>query len=304
MSKINNDNDYYYLASYPKSGNTWCRLFITEIIKLIKFEENKFKYKKDQEIKEININRDLDTGVISSSRHWISDQLGINSSDLSFKELDLVRGFCGESKNIFNEGDRFHKTHDAFISKDSKGNSVLSTKGCKGVVYIIRHPEDVVVSLSHFFNLDFDKSVDFLLNKDQSLVPNIGIGNHQVRQFMGRWDYHVLSWVEQKHIPSLILRYEDMKTDPFTSFKKLSEFLNLTNNNELIKQTIENISIEKIKGIEKKLKGFKEKPKGCDNFFRSGQTGEGAEKLTYIQREKLYRSMKKVMRRFGYDLSK
>lgn len=291
------DNNYYYLASYPKSGNTWVRLFIKEISRISNI-------KNEDDLAEININKELNTGTITSSRVWISDQLGINSCDLSFKELDLVRGKCGKSKNIFNEADRFHKTHDAFISKDSAGNPILETNNCKGAVYILRHPEDVVISLSHFFKLNYDESVEFLLNKDSCLVPNEGSGNAQVRQYMGRWDKHVLSWVDQEIIPTIVMRYEDMKFDPITSFSKLSSFLNLTDDIELIKKAIDNTSIEKIKDIERRLKGFREKPAKCDSFFRSGRTGEGAEKLSFIQKEKLYKNMNKVMNRFGYELSK
>ena len=85
---------------------------------------------------------------------------------------------------------------------------------------------------------------------------------------------------------------------------KFLNFYNLTNDIELIKKAIDNTSIEKIKDIEKRLKGFKEKPAQCDSFFRSGRTGEGAEKLSFIQKEKLYKKMKKVMNKFGYELSK
>ena len=31
---MNEPENYWYLASYPKSGNTWCRLFISELRRL------------------------------------------------------------------------------------------------------------------------------------------------------------------------------------------------------------------------------------------------------------------------------
>jgi hypothetical protein len=65
-----NDQGYWYLASYPKSGNTWCRVFITELMRLSGEEEAE---------DELNLNRDVDTGAIASSRHWLNDQLGINT---------------------------------------------------------------------------------------------------------------------------------------------------------------------------------------------------------------------------------
>ena len=75
------DHSYWYLASYPKSGNTWCRVFITELMRLAG----------DNPGEELNLNQDIETGAIASSRLWLDDQLGINSCDLSFSELDSLR---------------------------------------------------------------------------------------------------------------------------------------------------------------------------------------------------------------------
>ena len=46
---------------------------------------------------ELNLNQDIETGAIASSRLWLDDQLGINSCDLSFSELDPLRGRAGAS---------------------------------------------------------------------------------------------------------------------------------------------------------------------------------------------------------------
>ena len=155
---------YWYLASYPKSGNTWCRVFITELLRLAG----------DDSGAELNLNQDIETGAIASSRLWLDDQLGVNSSDLSFSELDPLRGRAGASAWLFAEGERFHKVHDAFQSPDSRGRPVVSTAGCSGVVYILRHPEDVAVSLSHFFSWPLERCVDHLLDPNAALVPGIG----------------------------------------------------------------------------------------------------------------------------------
>ena len=190
------DHSYWYLASYPKSGNTWCRVFITELMRLAG----------DNPGEELNLNQDIETGAIASSRLWLDDQLGINSCDLSFSELDPLRGRAGASAWLFAEGERFHKVHDAFKSPDSRGRPVVSTTGCSGVVYILRHPEDVVVSLSHFFSWPLDRCVDSLLDPSAALVPGERFGGHQVRQHMGRWDQHVRSWADQTQLPVLIMR--------------------------------------------------------------------------------------------------
>ena len=282
---------YWYLASYPKSGNTWCRVFITELQRLSQKEENQ---------QELDLNRDVETGAIASSRHWLDDQLGINTCDLNYSELDPLRVRAGQTAYLFAEGERFHKVHDAFRSPDSKGRPVVCTSDCKGVVYIMRHPEDVAVSLSHFMSWEIPRCVDFLLDPSASLVAGEGHGGHQVRQFMGRWDRHVRSWVDQTNIPSLVIRYEDMLTNGNKTFIKLAEFLKLPSDAELINQALTNTSIDRLKKLEDKGGGFKEKPDRCDRFFRSGKSGEGAEELSIEQRLRLYGDLGEVMNRFLY----
>ena len=88
---------------------------------------------------------------------------------LFFSELDPLRGRAGASAWLFAEGERFHKVHDAFQSPDSRGRPVVSTAGCSGAVYILRHPEDVAVSLSHCFSWPLERCVDYLLDPNAAL---------------------------------------------------------------------------------------------------------------------------------------
>ena len=285
------DHTYWYLASYPKSGNTWCRVFITELMRLAG----------DIPGEELNFNQDIDTGDIASSRLWLDDQLGINSCDLSFSELDPLRGRAGASAWLFAEGERFHKVHDAFKSPDSRGRPLVSTTGCSGVVYILRHPEDVAVSLSHFFSWPLDRCVDSLLDPSAALVPGERSGGHQVRQHMGRWDQHVRSWADQTQLPVLIMRYEDMLSKGSETFTELATFLGLPNEAHLIDQALEKTSIDRLKKLEEDVDGFAEKPAGCERFFRSGRTGEGAEQLSIEQRKRLANGLSEAMKRFEYE---
>ena len=288
---MNDDHSYWYLASYPKSGNTWCRVFITELLRLAG----------DGSGEELNLNQDIETGAIVSSRLWLDDQLGINSCDLSFSELDPLRGCAGASAWLFAEGERFHKVHDAFQSPDSRGRPVVSTAGCSGAVYILRHPEDVAISLSHFFSWPLERCVDHLLDPNAALVQGERIGGHQVRQYMGRWDQHVRSWANQTQLPVLIMRYEDMLSKGSEIFTELVTFLGLPNDANLIDQALENTSIDRLKKLEEDVDGFVEKPAGCERFFRSGRTGEGAEQLSIEQRKRLANGLSEAMKRFQYE---
>ena len=157
----NNNGKYWYISSYPKSGNTWCRAFINDLINS-KDRDGSFNKKLGLDSSD-SLSLDLDTGSIISSRNWLEDQLGVNSSDLTFKELEKVRGKVGQSKAIYDHSKRYHKVHDAFQSEYTENSPIISTKNCNGAVYIVRNPLDISISLSHFFNWDLAKCVEFIL---------------------------------------------------------------------------------------------------------------------------------------------
>lgn len=292
---------YWYLASYPKSGNTWCRVFITELRRLAGLDSAEASATAQETERELRLNRDLATGSIMSSRHWLDDQLGIDTSDLRWEELDRVRGRVGHQRALYSECLRYHKVHDAFFSSDSMSRPVVPVEECRGAVVVIRHPADIAVSLSHFFSWDMERCVAFMLNEEAALCRSSKRGGQQVRQFMGSWASHVCSWVDQKEIPVLLLRYEDLLIEPIQHFSQLASFLELPiDDDELIKQAVENSSFEKLKAKEKAEGGFHERPDGCKRFFRSGRSGEGREQLTPDQVERLETGFKDVLQRFGY----
>ena len=294
---------YWYLASYPKSGNTWCRVFITELRRLANLDSTDAQAAAQQKEQELRLNRDLATGSIVSSRHWLDDQLGIDSSDLSWAELDKVRGRAGHQRAIYAGCMRYHKVHDAFVSPDSGGHPVVPVEGCSSAVVVIRHPADVAVSLSHFFAWPLEHCVAFLLDEQASLCGSSKKGSQQVRQFMGTWANHVHSWLDQQHVPVLLLRYEDLLDEPLLQFSRLAQFLKLPTEPNLIAEAVANTSFQKLRGKEEKEGGFSERPEGCERFFRSGRSGEGQEQLTTEQLGKLEEAFGSTLGRFSYGMT-
>jgi hypothetical protein len=291
---------YWYLASYPKSGNTWCRVFITELRRLAGFDSAEATAAAQQEEQELRLNRDLATGSIVSSRHWLDDQLGIDSSDLSWAELDKVRGRAGHQRALYAECLRYHKVHDAFVSPDSAGRPVVPVEGCRGAVVVIRHPADVAVSLSHFFSWPLERCVAFLLDEHAGLCRSSKRGGQQVRQFMGTWANHVHSWLDQQQIPVLLLRYEDLLAESQLQFGRLACFLELPAEPELIAKAVRNTSFQTLRAKEEQEGGFHERPDGCERFFRSGRSGEGQEELTVEQLAQLEEAFAETLEQTGY----
>ena len=294
---------YWYLASYPKSGNTWCRVFITELRRLTGLDSAEATAAAEEEEQGLRLNRDLATGSIVSSRHWLDDQLGIDSSDLSWPELDKVRGRVGHQRALYSECLRYHKVHDAFVSPDSGGRAVVPVQGCRGAVVVIRHPADVAVSLSHFFSWPLERCVAFLLDTEAALCRSRKRGGQQVRQFMGTWANHVQSWADQAQIPVLLLRYEELLVQPEQEFGRLATFLDLPAEKTLIRDAVANTRFDKLRAKEDEEGGFHERPEGCDRFFRSGRSGEGQEQLTTDQLAQLEEAFSTTLQRFGYGMA-
>ena len=225
-------------------------MFITELRRLTGLDSADATAAAQQEERELRLNRDLATGSIMSSRHWLDDQLGIDSSDLRWDELNKLRGRVGHQRALYSECLRYHKVHDAFVSPDSAGRPVVPVQGCCGAVVVIRHPADVAVSLSHFFSWELERCVDFLLDEQAGLCRSSKRGGQQVRKFMGTWANHVTSWVDQQQIPVLALRYEDLLAQPDEHFGRLASFLDLPDEREVIRQTVAITRFEKLRAKE------------------------------------------------------
>ena len=156
---------YWYLASYPKSGNTWCRIFICELLNILEFKRND----NEKKINQLRLNNDFNTGEIISSRYWIDDQLGFDSSFLDSEEIDRFRANIIQNNSIFYEGLRYFKVHDAFYTGSNNQTPIINCKNCSGIVYILRNPMDIAISMSYFFDWENYESVDFLLNDNAAL---------------------------------------------------------------------------------------------------------------------------------------
>ena len=291
------ENKYWYIASYPKSGNTWCRIFLNELIRLSTNE----KIKKDNHfyLDNIDLNQSLSTGRIISNREWLDDQIGINSSDLTELEIENIRPNIHHQSCSNEETFRFYKIHDAFAIANKNHKRIISTKNCNGIVYIIRNPQDIAVSMESFFGWSKNKCINFLLDSNARISTSTEGRSSQVPQYLGTWEYHVNSWINQKEVPILVLRYEDLLKSPIEEFCKLAKFLKMKTNNKLIEKASNFSSFEKLQEQETKVK-FIENSLSGNPFFRFGRKGEGLKRLSKHQIMKINSSFRETLIKFSY----
>ena len=294
-----NDKSFYYLASYPRSGNTWCRLFIYELFKskffgLNAYEENScFRGSQDH-------NDFFKIQSMISSRQCIDDQLGFESSDLLLNELDTYRPKTELNKINGIKNFNVLKVHDAFISPLNGGNPVMPIKDCKGVIYLVRNPIDIVASLSKFYEWDVQKTIEFLIDINAGLCNSSQSCSNFVRQYMGSWAFHVKSWTTQEKLPIIVVRYEDLVKSPHKYFFQIAEFLKLSSNENEINNAIRKTTFETLKNNQLKYQAFIEKPKSCKEFFWKGLLGEGEKIINTFQRDKIIDSLGDVMEFYSY----
>ena len=215
-----------WLASYPKSGNTWIRSFIYSLIysKNLNPDLNKiniinqYPVRKHFEKYKINFNNFREV-----SRYWENSQSYLNS-DKKFK---------------------FLKTHH--INCKVGENQFVQQKNTLGVIHIVRDPRNVITSVkNHYSKNNYHEALNFLTDP----LHCIDVENHThknlnkkliLNTLISSWSNHYNSW---KNISDnyLLLKYEDLEKYPKKTFTKLVDFLINVLNIKIEKKTLINSS--------------------------------------------------------------
>jgi hypothetical protein len=273
-----------WLASYPKSGNTWFRIFLSNLF---------------GEEEAVDINKITSTNGIASVRSTFDEICGLEASDLSFEEIDnlrpkLYRIISGEAKKTI-----FIKVHDAYTFLENS-NPMFPPNATKGVIYIIRNPFDVAVSYANHSSCSIQKCIGMMCEDKHGLNDKSHKLTNQLRQKLLTWSNHVNSWTKAATGHNVhIMRYEDMKLAPLETFTAAVKFSGLNFEQDAILKAIQNSSFEKLQKQEKE-KGFKERSDKAEVFFRKGQIGSWREELNKEQVNQIIKDHAEVMKKYGY----
>lgn len=260
----------FWLASYPKSGNTWFRIFLANLL--------------NNSSEPIDVNH-IRTGAIASAREWVDQALGFDSAELSHDELDALRPavYAWHSQEQTEVG--YHKIHDAYTYVN-KQQPLVPQQGCLGALYFVRNPLDVAISFANHSACSIDDAIAHMGDVHFAFCKGRFRQHTQLRQWLLSWSMHVNSWVNAENIPLLTLRYEDMKKYPQETFAKAVKFLRLDVTAQQIARALANSQIEKLQQMEEKS-GFREKPRQMKRFFRKGIAGDWQTTLTQDQIQRI-----------------
>ena len=271
-----------WIASYPKSGNTYIRSFIASyyfskkgkfefdlLLNILQFPSVKFSKKNIYSEKE-------------ASDNWIYNQ---------------NQFFAGDKIN-------FIKTHNSI--EKFKDNQFTSSDQTLGAIYIVRDPRNVISSLSNHFNLSIEKSVELILDKNK-IISNPTDENKNIGlTVLSNWKTHYQSWRDWKSVKVKIIKYEDLIHSPNGTFINilnfLKEFMKVEVNEKKINNVIKSTDFKKLKISEQKY-GFRESAAMSNqnkSFFNLGPNNNWEELLDKKVSEKICENFESEMKELGY----
>lgn len=229
-----------WLASYPKSGNTWVRGFIISLLYTTEGTSNLEDFKK--------INQ------YPLKSHF-------ESLTTDFNDIVKFKKYYHKSQDIINLDNKIKllKTHNALLNVD--GDNFSSTKNTLGVIHIVRDPRNVVTSLKHHYSIpNYEKAKEFLFDEKRIIFGNFDKKDYPLPALLTSWKTHYLSWKQVK-LNYLLIKYEDLLDNPIKEFNKISNYLskllNLKISEKKIENSIRSNSFYNLKKMEES-KGFGE----------------------------------------------
>jgi aryl sulfotransferase len=273
-----------WLASYPKSGNTWLRMLLSNLLCGRAGPED------------IN---DLQLPTHSLvNRPVIEDVTLVDSFLLTREECDRMRpALMEEAWREAGDQDVFIKLHDAYCHLPD-GRPAL---GCpaRAALYILRDPRDVAVSPAFHTGKPIATVVRQILSSS-TRMGGIKPHHEQVPQPLLDWSGHVRSWTGQADAPVHVLRYEDLRADTVGCFGRAIAFLGLEATSEQLARAVAQADFNVLQRQETE-KGFRERrPESIAPFFRAGRVGGWREFLAREHSAAIEAAHGPVMAQFGY----
>jgi hypothetical protein len=273
-----NPRTLVWLASYPKSGNTWLRAFLAN-------------YFIDAS-QPVSINEMQKISFGDSSAPAYADLGRCNPAMLGPNQISVLRE--RHLERVSRNGQiNFVKTHNAHIRVG--GRWLIPARLTRAAVYIIRDPRDMVLSYADHFDLDPAAAATVIASAGNRVPTN----SRTVMQFLGNWSDHVRSWSRAKDFPVLMLRYEDMLADAQAQFERVLRLIGAPIDAAALDQATRFSSFN-VLAAQEQAAGFREKGGTQKQFFRKGISGQWRDALPGDIVERIGADHGAVMKRHGY----
>ena len=275
-----------WLASYPKSGNTWLRMFLKSY-----YQKSSDEFKLQDTI--VDDFKTKGFPDISSMKHLKID---------FYKFPEIVKNWETMQDYLnLNNRTNFVKTHNSMCTIGPY--KFTTNKNTKGGIYLVRDPREVLISYSNHMGYDYEKTFEFMEASDSYEVPTTGEGDKTYKKsLLGSWANNYNSWKSYQPSKILVVKYEDMVLNKLNTFKKIIYYLNEIDdveiNEQKLNKALKQTEFEELQKLEKKH-GFNEKRAGA-TFFRKGKTGSWKNELPVDLVKKIEKAFYNEMTELGY----
>lgn len=268
----------FFLASYPKSGNTWVRAFLgalsgSEIISA----DGRFNKMTSQ----------------CADRAIFAQVFAGRPAPQTDGRLDWRLPFQRALSALF-PGRHLVKTHCRPFGPD--GAPLFAEDAALGALLIVRNPFDVSASLGNHFGVDRTTAIGILNNPGAVMAKN---SKANFDTPLGDWSSFHREWLDQRLMPLTVIRYEDLHADPERLFARVAALAGDRQDRDAIRAAIAASSFSELKARETRF-GFDEKPGRAEAFFWKGEVGGGFKDLSPAERDRIWAMHRDMASRFGY----
>ena len=275
-----------WIASYPKSGNTWVRAIISS---LIYSNDGVFNFELLKKIQQF-----------PNRKHF-------ENFTQKFQDINELKKFWVAAQNWINlSGEiKFFKTHH--INCKIGEHPFTNNNNTLGTIYVVRDPRNLVNSFVNHYQIDKKAAKNFITSKASATGGSAGNKENNVFTILGSWDDHYKSWKKMNN-NLLIIKYENLILNPYEEIHRiirfLEKFINLNHDDNKIKNIIESTSFQKMKKMELE-KGFDEATSNKEtlnkiNFFNLGGENKWQKYLNDDEVNYITNKLSTEMKELGY----
>jgi len=269
-----------WIASYPKSGNTWVRALLHNYIR------------QTDTPCDINKLTDLTVSDVNAGHYQRYDRRP--ASQYSIADVQRMRPLVHHDLMAFDRTLVFVKTHNALCAV--AGVPLVTPEVTAGAIYIVRDPRDVAVSYSAHLGRPIDEVIALMAN------PHAATGgtDRAIYELLSTWSEHVDSWTDKPDPRVHVIVYEEMLAAPEAVFRPLITWLASPPPRDRLARAIRFSAFDELRAQEQ-AKGFDERvAESTAPFFGRGRAGGWRDVLSPAQQARIERDHEPVMRRFGY----
>lgn len=268
-----------WLASYPKSGNTWLRAFLANYL--------------GDGATPAEINRLAEFSYSDARESYYVGAAGRPVAGTGVDVILRLRPRVLQALATARPGHVFVKTH--WVLASIEGIATIPAELSAGAIYVARNPLDTCVSFAHHFGLPLANAVKAIAFAGLKTTGQAG----QVAQIISDWSSHAQSWLDPPDIAVHLIRYEDMHAVPQETFGGALRFLGLEPVVDRLDAALSRSAFAVLAEQERRS-GFIEASRKSQAFFRRGKVGAWRDALTEEQAQSIVERHRPMMRRLGY----